>query len=159
MHSYCDNITFVIYICFHYLLLFMILCFSVIKNQVTEKRNNKKNKILLIFALIFTKKSSFGSFQPFKTTKAVKFVSPSSTYNKRRNFVWCCRWYRFVTRQIKEHLSDSTLAEQFTHFTISFLLNKLEMSIYDLQDHSGFEFEFDLFPRTWKSNHLGYPSI
>lgn len=41
-----------------------------------EKRKNKKNKILLIFALIFTEKSSLRSFQPLQTTKAVKFVSP-----------------------------------------------------------------------------------
>lgn len=57
----------------------MILCLSVIKNQVTEKRKNKKNKILLIFAVLFTEKSSMGSFQPLKTTKAVRFVSSSST--------------------------------------------------------------------------------
>lgn len=44
----------------------MILCLSVIKNQVTEKRKNKKNKILLIFAFLFTEKSSMGSFQPLK---------------------------------------------------------------------------------------------
>lgn len=44
-----------------------------------EKRKNKKNKILLIFALIFTEKSGLRSFQPLQTTKAVKFVSPSST--------------------------------------------------------------------------------
>lgn len=57
----------------------MILCLSVIKNQVTEKRKNKKNKILLIFAFLFTEKSSMGSFQPLKTTNAVRFVSSSST--------------------------------------------------------------------------------
>lgn len=57
----------------------MILCLSVIKNQVTEKRKNKKNKILLIFAFLFTEKSSMGLFQPLKTTKAVRFVSSSST--------------------------------------------------------------------------------
>lgn len=40
----------------------MILCLSVIKNQVTEKRKNKKNKILLIFAFLFTENQVWGRF-------------------------------------------------------------------------------------------------
>lgn len=53
--------------------------FKCYKKSSDRKRQNKKNKILLIFAFLFTEKSSMGSFQPLKTTKAVRFVSSSST--------------------------------------------------------------------------------
>lgn len=127
----------------------MILCFSVIKNQVTEKRKNKKNKILLILLLFLPKNQVLGRFNLLKPRRLLNlYHHPQHRTKGETLFDAADDIVLYVTRQIKEHLSDSTLAEQFTHFTISFLLNKLEMSIYDLQDHSGFEFEVDLFLRT-----------
>lgn len=69
---------------------------------MTEKRKNKKNKILLIFAFLFTEKSSMGSFQPLKTTKAVIWIIILNIEQKKK------LWFDaaddivlYVTRQIK----------------------------------------------------------